>query len=65
MEPIRITPISEKVVEKKPLWPSGYEIISEQIGIDQHGHRWHSFHKRMVSNDDPIQVGDAVPLSTY
>lgn len=65
MEPIRITPLSEKVVAKKPLWPSGFEIETEQIGVDQYGHQWHSFHRRVVSDDDPIQIGDEVEISTY
>ncbi len=64
MERIQITIISETVVEKTPIWPSGYEVTTERVGIDQHGHRWHSFHKRIVADDDPIQVGDDVPLST-
>jgi len=58
VEPIRITTVSQKVVDKKPVWPSGYEITIERIGLDQHGAEWHSFHTRQVPADSPIQIGD-------
>jgi hypothetical protein len=48
MTPIHITPVSESEYSRTPQRGGGELIITERIGVDQHGHQWHSFHSRIV-----------------
>lgn len=47
MEPIQIKPVSEQLVESIREHMGHTELV-EEIGVDQHGHRWTRYHKRFV-----------------
>ena len=48
MDSIHITLVSETEVSRTPERGGGYLVITERVGVDQHGHEWHSFHSRIV-----------------
>jgi hypothetical protein len=48
MEPILITPVSEKEFSRTP----------QRVGGDQYGHQWHSFHSRIVFDESDTTLRD-------
>ena len=62
-EPIRITPVSEKEFSRTPERGGGDLVITERIGVDQHGHEWHSFHSRLVFDPEETTGQDKAPTT--
>jgi hypothetical protein len=58
LEPIQITPVSEKLFSRTPERGGGYLEITERIGVDQYGRQWHSFHSRIVFDPVETSAGD-------
>ena len=62
MEPIRIIAVIEREISRTAISSGDYEIIIERKGIDQYGHEWHNFHRRVVSGHEGTLPDDAHQL---
>ena len=60
MEPILITPVSEREVSRTRERAGSYEVIFG-YSVDQYGRQWHSFHRVFEPDKDKPQ--DEPPAS--